>query len=297
MYEAKKAGRNCYKVFNESMYHYSQQNFMIQQEFNDSLQNNDFYLHLQPQVIISTGKPVGFEALVRRKHHELGNIYPDSFIPILDESDKIVQLERWVATNALAQLAELSKYQDNLRMAINISPRQLYDETFIPLLLELCTLHKLKTQQVEVELTEGILVENIELAKQWMHTVIRYGFHLAIDDFGTPYSSLSNLSNLPFHTVKLDRSFITPLTDSDSDRDLLESIIHMVKKVKCEVVAEGIEESSQYTILGKMKCHIAQGYLIQKPVVIKEIKSMFIEYVQTKCWPTISHLINSDKLE
>jgi diguanylate cyclase (GGDEF)-like protein len=297
MYEAKKAGRNCYKVFNKSMYLYSQHNFMIQHEFNDSLQNNEFYLQLQPQVVISTGKLIGFEALVRWKHHELGPIYPDSFIPILDGSDKIVQLGRWVAINALAQLAELSEYVDSLRMAINVSPRQLHDETFIPLLLQLCELHNIKTQQIEIELTEGILVENIELAKLWMHKVIGYGFHLAIDDFGTGYSSLSYLSNLPFNTVKLDRSFITPLTDSDSDRDLLEAIIHMVKKMKCEVVAEGIEDSNQYSILGKMNCHIAQGYLIQRPIEVSELKPILKEYAKTACWPSIANLVDPKRFD
>ena len=113
-------------------------------------------------MIIATGKLIGFEALIRWKHHELGMVYPDHFIPILEESDKIVQLGRWVATNALAQLAELSVHAKGLRMAINISPRQLHDETFIPLLLQLCQLHQLKTEQVEIELTEGILVDNIE---------------------------------------------------------------------------------------------------------------------------------------
>ena len=204
-------------------------------------------------------------------------------------------LGRWVAINALAQLAELSEYVDDLRMAINVSPRQLHDETFIPLLLQLCELHNIKTQQIEIELTEGILVENIELAKLWMHKVIGYGFHLAIDDFGTGYSSLSYLSNLPFNTVKLDRSFITPLTDSDSDRDLLEAIIHMVKKMKCEVVAEGIEDSNQYTILGKMNCHIAQGYLIQRPIEISELKPILKEYEKTACWPSIANLIDPKK--
>jgi len=292
MYEAKKSGRNCYKLFNDKMHHNSQKSFMIQHEFTSSLENNEFYLHLQPQVIIATGKLIGFEALIRWKHHELGMVYPDHFIPILEESDKIVQLGRWVATNALAQLAELSVHAKGLRMAINISPRQLHDETFIPLLLQLCQLHQLKTEQVEIELTEGILVDNIEFAKLWMDEVISYGFHLAIDDFGTGYSSLSYLSNLPFHTVKLDRSFITPLTDSDSDRDLLEAIIYMVKKMKCEVVAEGIEESSQYNILAKMNCHIAQGYLIQRPIEIKDLHPLLVQYAKTQCWPTIAHLIN-----
>lgn len=297
MYEAKKSGRNCYKLFNDRMYHNSQKSFMIQHEFTSSLENNEFYLHLQPQVIIATGKLIGFEALIRWKHHELGMVYPDHFIPILEESDKIVQLGRWVATNALAQLAELSVHEKGLRMAINISPRQLHDETFIPLLLQLCELHQLKTEQVEIELTEGILVDNIEFAKLWMDEVIGYGFHLAIDDFGTGYSSLSYLSNLPFHTVKLDRSFITPLTDSDSDRDLLEAIIYMVKKMKCEVVAEGIEESSQYNILAKMNCHIAQGYLIQRPVEIKDLHPLLVQYAKTQCWPTIAHLTNDKSNE
>ena len=295
MYEAKKAGRNCYKVFDESMYHYSQQSFTIQHDFNDSLQNNEFYLHLQPQVIISTGELIGFEALVRWEHENLGFLPPDSFIPILEESDRIVQLGSWVATQALAQLGELSKYVDGLRMAINISPRQLHDESFIPLLLKLCKLHNLKTWQVEIELTEGILVENIEWAKLWMYKVIGHGFHLAIDDFGTGYSSLSYLSNLPFNTVKLDRSFITQLTDSDSDRDLLEAIIYMVKKMKCEVVAEGIEEANQYEVLGKMNCHIAQGYFIQRPTEINKLKPLLIQYAEKKCWPSIASLINAKK--
>lgn len=288
LYAAKDSGKNCYRLFDENMSRTAETNFLIDRDFEKSLNNQEFYLELQPQLASQTGELVGFEALIRWQHHQHGRIFPNNFIPILEESDKIVQLGRWVAQQALNQLAKLCKVIPGVRMAINMSAKQLYDETFFSFLLQQADRLNIKAEQIELEITESVLIDDLDFAKKWIKQAHDLNLRVSIDDFGTGYSSLGYISQLDFDTVKLDRSFIQNLTRDKKNQGILSAIIYMVKKMESEVVAEGIEDAIQFDILRSMGCDIAQGFFIQKPRPIDQVLESLKIYREQNRWPTLS---------
>jgi diguanylate cyclase (GGDEF)-like protein len=290
LYSAKDSGRNCYKIFDDSMSQNVERKFLIESEFENSIVNDEFKLVLQPQVHCIDGRLVGFEALVRWHHKNEEWIYPNHFIPVLEQSDRIVNLGRWVARTAIEQLAEISETLPNLRMSINLSAKQLYDEHFIDYIIQICDQNKIIYRQIELELTESVLIDDISFAKRWITNVQKQGFRVAIDDFGTGYSSLSYLSSLPFETVKLDRSFISHITDSKKDREIIEAMVYMVGKMGSDVVAEGVEELEQLNLLKKFGCKICQGFYIQKPTLLENLQDELDYYVDNNHWPTLNEL-------
>ncbi len=288
LYAAKDSGRNCYRLFDENMSRTAETNFLIDRDFEDSLSNQEFYLELQPQLASQSGKLVGFEALIRWQHHQHGRIFPNNFIPILEESDKIIKLGRWVAEQALNQLSEMCKVVPGVRIAINMSAKQLYDETFFSFLLKHSDRLNIKAEQIELEITESVLIDDLDFAKKWIKKAHDLNLRVSIDDFGTGYSSLGYISQLDFDTVKLDRSFIQNLTRDKKNQGILSAIIYMVKKMESEVVAEGIEDTIQFDILRSMGCDIAQGFYIQKPRPIEQVLESLKAYQAHNRWPTLS---------
>ncbi|MBT8449289.1 MAG: diguanylate cyclase, partial [Gammaproteobacteria bacterium] len=197
LYAAKDAGRNCYQLFDEKMSHLAERKFLIEKEFETSLENDEFKLALQPQTDCATGELVGFEALIRWHYHHKDWIFPDDFIPVLEESDRIVKLGQWVAKNAVLELVQLSKFKSDLKMAINLSARQLFDDDLLPMLNDVCEEYDIAKERIELELTETVLIDDIKHAQIWMESAQKQGYRVAIDDFGTGYSSLSYISSLP----------------------------------------------------------------------------------------------------
>lgn len=290
LYAAKDSGRNCYRVYDENMSHTSKRKFFIEKDFERSLNNNEFYLVLQPKVYSHNGHLSGFEALVRWNHNHSEQIFPNHFIPILEESDRIIQLGRWVAENALCQLALICQTTPNLGMAINLSTRQLYDDKFLDFLVSQCDTCCIAPEQVELEITETAIIDDINFAKKWIQQAKSMGFKIAIDDFGTGYSSLSYLSQLSFDTIKLDRSFIRHLVNSEKDKGILSAIIFMAKKMESLVVAEGVEEEEQFTLLRDMNCDLIQGYFVEKPATIDELEDKLGRYKKIRLWPSLEFM-------
>lgn len=298
LYEAKSSGKNCYKIYDEEMSLRAEKSFIIENDFYDSLQNEEFYLLYQPQVCSQTGKLIGFEALVRWRHQEM-QLFPNNFIPILEESDKINLLGRWVAKTAIKALSKINKYIPGLRMSINISARQLQDSQLLDELCRLCGQHNIDICNIELEITESHFINDIESAEKWIRQVRDIGFRVAIDDFGTGYSSLSYISRLTFDTVKLDRSFIRELTVSgtcgktDDRFEVLSAIIFMIKKLSDDVVAEGVEDAENFALLKRLECDILQGFFIEKPKPLDAILHDLQQCGDQRVWPTLKTVIVS----
>ncbi|NVJ60408.1 MAG: bifunctional diguanylate cyclase/phosphodiesterase [Gammaproteobacteria bacterium] len=291
MYQAKASGKNQYQIFEDSMLLSAERTFLIINEFDRSIDKDHFSLVYQPQFNASSLELVGFEALVRWQHAKHGAIGPYEFIPILEESERISLLGRFVAKTAIRDHAIFLQYSDNIQMAINLSPRQLYDEKLASFLLENCHKQGVSTGLIELELTEHSIVKNFSHAKQWMEHIIKLGFKMAIDDFGTGYSSLSSLNQLFFNSVKLDRSFISGMENSIRDKELLASVINLVSRINSKIIAEGVELESQHKYLKDIHCHWVQGYLFAKPMPIEDIIPMLEIYKNSGAWPTIAQKI------
>jgi diguanylate cyclase len=297
MYESKRSGRNRYKIFDEEMSQEVKQNFMIESEFANAILRSQFVLYYQPQVDINNGKLIGLEALVRWDHPKHGMMLPLNFIPILDESNRILELGRWVAREAVDAVAQLSRVYKDIELSINISQKQINDDSFITLLSEECFDKQVNPNQLTLELTENILIEELDDANEWIKSVKRNGFNLAIDDFGTGYSSLNYLSKLPFDTVKLDQSFVAGLSQSKNERALVTSVIEMVKKMDSKVIAEGIEDAEQISMLTQLGCDFGQGYLIQRPSPFNDIYEQLVNYDKGTAWHSIQSIVNVEYLK
>jgi EAL domain-containing protein (putative c-di-GMP-specific phosphodiesterase class I) len=184
-------------------------------------------------------------------------------------------------------LAKINKVVPGVRMCINVSARQMFDEDFISELMKTVRDEAIDASQIELELTESLLIHDLYIADRWVNQLREHGFRVAIDDFGTGYSSMSYLSRFSFDVIKLDRAFITQSVNSTKDREIMQSIIHLAEKLNCDVVAEGIEDYEQFTLLKRTGCRLGQGYLIEKPLQFDELMTALDLYKKTSCWPSL----------
>ena len=290
LYAAKESGKNCYRIFDEDMSRTAEKNFIIENDFERSLNDEEFFLVYQPQICSKTGTLIGLEALVRWNHRET-DLYPNMFIPILEESDKIIKLGAWVMERAIKDLAELHKRLPDLKMAVNLSVRQIFEADLIKQTADLCDRYGIRYDRLELEITETALINDINHAKQVLEEARSLGFMVAIDDFGTGYSSLSYISQLSFDTIKLDRSFIRHLTYSSAEEDMLSAVIYMTKRMSSEVVAEGVEDVEHFKILQDLECDVLQGFLIQRPDTLANLSDDIDQYVKIGVWPSIVSLV------
>lgn len=277
MYHAKKEGRNNFQFYNESMNVRSLQKFTMEADLRKALEREEFILHYQPQVDIKTGRIVGAEALIRWMHPERGLISPVDFIPLAEETGLILSIGDWVMRTACAQQqAWVSEGYDALRVSVNLSIKQLRQNTIIELINRLKASKEIDTNYLELELTESAImqdaVENIKL----LNTIKGMGIRLSIDDFGTGYSSLSYLQRLPLDTLKIDRSFINDIATDPDSAAIVKAIISMSRSLHLQVVAEGVETEQQLAFLREHGCDVMQGYYFSKPVPPDEFTKLVI---------------------
>jgi EAL domain-containing protein (putative c-di-GMP-specific phosphodiesterase class I) len=296
LYAAKESGKNCYRIFDEDMSRTAEKNFIIENDFERSLIEGEFYLVYQPQISSKTGELTGFEALVRWNHRDT-DLYPNMFIPILEESDKILQLGAWVMEQAIKDLAKLLKKIPTLKMSVNLSAKQIFDPTLVKQMTSLCKQYGIEHKQLEVEITETVLISDVLYAKNVLDKMRELGFLVAIDDFGTGYSSLSYISQLSFDSIKLDRSFIRHLTYSSAEQDMLSAVIYMTKRMSSEVVAEGVEDEEHFKILQELDRDVLQGFLIQRPDTLSNLEATIDNYISIGAWPTILSLVSHSSEE
>lgn len=265
---AKKNGKNNFTFFEPEMHRLFIQRLTIQTKLSKAILDSQFKLYYQPQFDVHTGQLRGFEALIRWHDKELGNIPPSIFIPLAEETGFIIDIGNWVLKTALKTLQTWQKkYNYHGIISVNVSPIQLMQDNFILNLVQLIKEYDITPGLLEIEITEGVMINDIDETIGKLHAIRDMGIKISLDDFGTGYSSLSYLQKLPLNTLKIDKSFINNITSEDGiQANITQSIINMVDKMGLETIAEGVEHQEQLAILDKFNCTIVQGYLQGKPM-------------------------------
>ena len=265
---AKKNGKNTFVYFEPEMHRIFIQRLTLQTKMNSALLESSFTQYYQPQFDIQSGKLRGFEALIRWNDDELGTIAPSVFIPIAEETGLIVPIGRWVLKTAITTLKTWqAKYDFRGIISVNVSPIQLLCDDFIEELEDLIFEYRVNPELLEIEITEGVMINNMGDAIEKLRQIKAMGCRVSLDDFGTGYSSLNYLQMLPLNTLKIDKAFINDITSKDGvQATITRSIIDMVEKMGLETIAEGVENPEQLELLNKFNCNFVQGFLRGKPM-------------------------------
>ncbi len=273
MYAAKNSGKNDYRFFNDKMNKEINERVEIEHSLREALEQNQFVLHYQPIVQLSPTRVIALEALVRWQHPTKGLIFPDQFINVCEETGLIVPLGYWVLRQACKDLRKLEEiFPSDVRICINVSQRQFSDPSMAMKFSQTLQENKVNANKVELELTESMVMQEVQYSVGVMHLLKEMGFNIAIDDFGTGYSSLSRLKGMPVDTLKIDRSFIMDIGKSSESDQLVQVIIAIAEKLNLSVIAEGIEEEMQKNFLINSGCTVGQGYYFGKPQAIEQLE-------------------------
>lgn len=271
MYQAKSAGRNATRVFDPDMEAIALARAAMKSALQLSIANNDLMLHYQPQVH-ADGQVTGAEALLRWQHPQHGLIYPGSFIAMAEESDLIVDIGNWVLSTACRQLAVWSQAAQtrHLILSVNVSARQLRHPGFVNNTLALVALSGIDPSRLKLEVTESMLIDDVEGTIVKMIRLNAAGLRFSLDDFGTGYSSLTYLKRLPFSQVKIDQSFVSDIAVGDNTGNgvIARAVISLAQGLGFEVIAEGVETATQRDFLMLHGCHDFQGYYFSRPLCI-----------------------------
>jgi diguanylate cyclase (GGDEF)-like protein/PAS domain S-box-containing protein len=276
MYHAKALGRNDVQFYVPGMEEATRDRIQVENELRQGLELGQFELHYQPQIESHTGHAIGVEALVRWCHPERGLVPPAQFIPVAEENGIILPLGEWVLDEACGQMrAWRDQGMVAVTMAVNLSAKQLEHPSLLGFIAKMLDKHDLPGESLELEITESMLMENIDSNIETLKSLRKMGVRLAIDDFGTGYSSLSYLKRLPIDALKLDRSFVKDLETDSSDVAICISTIALAQNLGLKVIAEGVETEGQRDFLTKHRCDVLQGYLFSKPVVPAQAFAFF----------------------
>ncbi|MBX9793062.1 MAG: EAL domain-containing protein, partial [Burkholderiaceae bacterium] len=267
MYRAKHRGRNTWCFFEQRMTELVRERSSLQNDLVHAIERGQFELVFQPRVRAIDGRLTGFEALLRWRHPERGNVPPDVFIELAEESGLIVAIGEWVLRESCAQASRWrSVGADGFTMAVNVSTHQLRQPGFAACVQQVLLETGWPAQQLELEITETALMEDPRQAAALLRQITALGVRLAVDDFGTGYSSLTYLKDFPLHRLKVDRSFVQGLHTDNSDRVIASSIIALAHALGLQVTAEGVETSDQREFLVLQQCDELQGYLFSAPM-------------------------------
>ncbi len=267
MYHSKEFGRNTYSYFTDEMNANIARRLKLEEQMYGALARNEFTVYYQPQINISSKRVSGTEALLRWSNPALGDISPAEFIPLAEQTGIIVQLGEFVLHRAIRDTAEWQqKYDANLTVSVNLSPRQFRDPNLINYIEETIKKHLSSGRSLELEITEGVLMRGYRYIDDALKRLKALGVNIAMDDFGTGYSSLSYLRKFPFDILKIDKSFIDNVAHKSPDLTLVKATIAMAHGLNLAVVAEGVETAEQLTLLEMLGCDYAQGYFFSKPI-------------------------------
>lgn len=265
LHRAKSAGGQQTAFFDAGMGHLVRERFAIEQDLRRGIEAGELRLYLQAQVD-AAGQTVSAEALVRWQHPQQGLVPPALFIPVAEESGLIDLIGRWVLEQVCLRLGELERRGQRLSIAVNISPRQFHQAHFSTEVLSLLQQHGAPASGLVLEITEGVVVQEVDAVVRRMNELTRHGVRFSIDDFGTGYSSLSYLKNLPIHELKIDRSFVQDAPTDPSDAALVEAMLSVARHLRLSVVAEGVETAEQAAFFQRHPQVLMQGYLYGRPV-------------------------------
>ncbi|MBW4482004.1 MAG: EAL domain-containing protein [Tildeniella torsiva UHER 1998/13D] len=279
MYRAKAQGRGRYVVFNEAMHLQALQRLQLEQELRDAIDRGELMLYYQPILHLESKEISGFEALVRWQHPDRGFISPDSFIPIAEETGLIVPLDRWVLAQATQQLAlwhQRYPHCAELTVSINFSVKDLLRSDLLNELTRILAQTGLQGRHLNLEITEGTLIEDIQAMVTILQQLKHHGFTVTIDDFGTGYSSLSYLHQLPVDALKIDRSFVMAMEASHRNSDIVETIITLSNRLGLAAIAEGVETQAQLCHLHRLGCELGQGYWFARPLPAADAETLLM---------------------
>lgn len=276
MHEAKKNGQSVL-VFHPDMNKELLENLFLENDLRQALDRKELILHYQPQVNIETGEIIGVEALIRWNHSSKGMIPPGKFIPLAEETGLIIPIGNWVIKEACSQLKKWNEVGiTDLRLSVNLSLRQLYQEDLVETIARALQITKIKPEYLELEITES-MAGNTERVISILRSLKKLGVRISVDDFGTGYSSLSYLYSFPIDQLKIDRSFITNLFTEENNKVIVSTIISMGQNLGLELIAEGVETSEQIEFLRSYKCVGVQGFLISRPLPAKDLENLLSE--------------------
>lgn len=278
MYKAKEVGRNTFEFYEVELNKMAIRRHQLTNELRQAVNNGELSLVFQPQLHISTRQISGAEVLVRWNHPILGNISPEEFIPIAENTGLIKEIGHWVMVNAIKKIAELKAFGQEVRLAINLSALQFRQINLPEIIAETLQEYKVSPNLLEIEITEGMLMRDVNQSIDILERLKAMQIRVAVDDFGTGYSSLSYLRRFPLDALKIDRSFIEHLVEDADDTAITLAVISMAKSLRLEVIAEGVETRQQQDYLVKNNCDHIQGYFFARPLIFDD----FTHFLQTQ---------------
>lgn len=278
LYRAKASGRNTVQMFRRNMQEAASARLRLENDLRLALARGEFELYFQPQVDARSGQIIGAETLLRWMHPQQGAQSPALFIDVLEESGLIVEVGDWVLTEACHVCAELLQAKlidaDNFSLCVNISPRQFRQPGFVERVESSLRSSQLGNSMLTLEITEGIVIHNVDDTVSKMQQLKKLGLSFAMDDFGTGYSSLTYLKRLPVDVLKIDQSFVRDATDDPNDAEIIRAIVAMAISLGLEVIAEGVEHEEQLALIVQQGCHLYQGYLFSKPLPLPAFRAL-----------------------
>lgn len=278
LYRAKASGRNTVQMFRRNMQEAASARLRLENDLRLALARGEFELYFQPQVDARNGQIIGAETLLRWMHPQQGAQSPALFIDVLEESGLIVEVGDWVLTEACHVCAELLQAKlidaDNFSLCVNISPRQFRQPGFVERVESSLRTSQLGNSMLTLEITEGIVIQNVDDTVSKMQQLKKLGLSFAMDDFGTGYSSLTYLKRLPVDVLKIDQSFVRDATDDPNDAEIIRAIVAMAVSLGLEVIAEGVEHEDQLALIVQQGCHLYQGYLYSKPLPLPDFRAL-----------------------
>ncbi len=277
LYRAKLDGRGTYRFFEPEMDARMQARRKLELDMRQALARREFQLHYQPQLQLESGRLIGCEALIRWRHPERGLVSPLDFIPLAEEIGLIVPIGEWVIRQACR---DAMTWPAPMSVAVNVSPAQFKSDRLVETIISALATSGLPAQRLEVEITEGVLLQENEKTLQTLHRLRELGVRVSMDDFGTGYSSLSYLRSFPFDKIKIDRSFVQDLATKPDGEAIIRAIAGLGKSLGMTTVAEGVETPEQMQRIRLEGCTDVQGYLISKPVPTEDLAHVFASYLQ-----------------
>ncbi|MDP3517161.1 MAG: EAL domain-containing protein [Pseudohongiella sp.] len=284
MYQAKAAGRDCFRFFAPEMNRLVMERHQFEKDLRTAIAQDQLSLHFQPQIALGSGIVIGAEALLRWHHPQKGLIPPGTFIPVAEKSGHLmVPIGNWVLEKACSQMrAWLDAGHPPVRMSVNVSIVQLRDEELPNFIIKLLHRYRLPADQLQIELTESIIMSDIAGAAERVKKIKDMGINIAIDDFGTGYSSLSYLKDLPVHELKIDQSFVQNIQTEKSSASIVQAIIRMAQSLGLRVIAEGVEDQETMDFLVQNECEGAQGYYFSRPLTAAAFEAHYFAQGLTK---------------
>ncbi|HMJ08770.1 MAG TPA: EAL domain-containing protein, partial [Pyrinomonadaceae bacterium] len=278
MYQAKRAGKARHEVFDEAMHRAAKETLQLETDLRRAIENKEFTVFYQPIFSLETGGVESIEALARWEHASLGSISPQKFVPLAEEIGLIDELGEQILRRSCIEMGQLlrSCESSDVRLSVNLSCRQFGNPDMVRRIATILRETDFAPKQLKLEITESVFFEYQEKAVEMLHELRSEGIDIDIDDFGTGYSNLSYLVRLPISTLKIDRSFIQPITEEGANTEIVRTILALAGNLGLRVVAEGVETHAQMEALKKLKCEAAQGFLLARPMNFDEIREYML---------------------